>query len=102
MPWSPDPSSFSVQPQGPCRLPAASSRGLAWEGPALGSRQAREHKIGSLGQVGSTERVRSLMVWGRCWVSASVGTLWASWEWMPAGAGPIGSLGVPLSEACAR
>lgn len=26
----------------------------------------------------------------------------ASLEWWPTGAGPIGSLGVPLKEACAR
>ena len=29
MPWSPDPSAFSAQPQGPQRLLAGSSRGLA-------------------------------------------------------------------------
>lgn len=31
-----------------------------------------------------------------------LGQVRASWEWRSAGAGPIGSLGVPLSEACAR
>lgn len=38
MPWSPDPSALSAQPQGPQRLLAASSRGLAEEGGGFGTR----------------------------------------------------------------
>lgn len=90
-PRTPAPSPCSLRDLKGCQGEA----GGAWpgKGPALGSRRASEHKIGSLGRVGSTEKIRSLPVWGRCWVSASVGTCWASWEWRPTGAGPIGSLG---------
>lgn len=101
MPWSLDPSTFSVQPQGPQRLPARSSRGLAGEGSALGSRQASEHKIGSLGLVGSTES-QVLAGMGAAGYLPVLGQVWASQEWRPSGAGPIGSLGVPLPEACDR
>ena len=38
MPWFPDPSAFSAQPQRPQRLLAGSSRGLAVEGGGFGTR----------------------------------------------------------------
>lgn len=97
MPWSLDPHAFSVMPQ---RQTTRSSRGLAWERPAPSSRQASQHKIGSLGLVGSTERITVLKGMRGCWVFASVGGGFLGVR--PTRAGPIGSLGVPLKEACAR
>lgn len=89
MPWSLDPHAFSVMPQ---RQSTGSNRGLAWERPAPSSRQASQHKIGSLGLVGSTERITFLKG-----IGGGAGCLpvleGASWEWRPTGAGPIGSLG---------
>lgn len=88
MPWSPNPSAFSAQPQGPQRLQAGSSKGLAGgrgEGSALGSRRASQRKIGSLGLVGSTESqvlagIGEVLGVCQCWDASG----------LPGSGGPLG------------
>lgn len=90
-PQTPVPSWRSLGEGCPQRLPAGSSRGLAGQGPALGSRQASEHKIGSLGRVGSTESQVLAGIGGgggllgvcQCWNTSGL-----PWSGGPLGLGP--------------